>query len=383
MSLRSLSTGLLFAFSISAADREPTLGTWQGTPSAVPASRPRSPASQHRWLILSTGRRAHGRGNLGKNLNDVCFWSDRIGVAVGDRGAYRTDDGGFTWTQLRTEPVGNWSAVALAGPNDIWIAGNKHPGGPGLGFLRHSTDGGQTWQKLLEGDLCQGTDICLTPAPSHPRGHVWIAGGAHGVNFHSPDRGKTWKRIKFGTFFRTMAIDFPGGRPYASALVGYAVGLSQQWKPLAMKTTDSGQTWRRIELPQTATALRVLCFVSPKEGWIGGDDRIVLHTRDGGASWERRHLPDSATGQALTGLMFFRTGHGWASVRQPFDGIGRLIYQHTLYFTPDGGHTWYPELGGSKDVHALWSNGPGTLWAVGNVPGFIANDLVAILDDGK
>lgn len=46
--------------------------------------------------------------------------------------------------------------------------------------------------------------------------------------------------------------------------------------------------------------------------------------------------------------------------------------------TEEGGWTWTPQLSGWKDVHALWSNSPGTCWAVGNTPGFVANDLVAI-----
>jgi hypothetical protein len=54
--------------------------------------------------------------------------------------------------------------------------------------------------------------------------------------------------------------------------------------------------------------------------------------------------------------------------------------RRTLYETWDAGKTWTPVLGGAKHVAALFGLGPARVWAVGDVPGFIQNDLVAILN---
>ncbi|MDP7134807.1 MAG: hypothetical protein QF437_30200, partial [Planctomycetota bacterium] len=53
--------------------------------------------------------------------------------------------------------------------------------------------------------------------------------------------------------------------------------------------------------------------------------------------------------------------------------------RHTLYESHDNGKHWWPVLGGMKSVNRLFAFGPGQLWAVGTVPGYVPNDLVAIL----
>ena len=335
----------------------------------------RAAHAEDRWIILDTGGTGggFGRGDPGKNLWDVCFWDDRVGMAAGDRGVYRTEDGGLTWRKLAppTKQRVGWQAIRMAGTRDVWLAGLVHPGGPGKGYLMHSTDAGRTWQRHLA-DACHGASrLCLTPM-----GDVWLM-TRQAWSFHSPDRGRTWRRVKFGVPLWAADICFPGDVPYATDYVGYAVG-HRHGQPVLVKTVDSGKTWKRLALPPHATSPRRVFFTTSREGWICGSNGQVFYTHDGARQWQARHL--SAPGQHVFGLWFHRTGYGWAAALQPFDGIGKLLFEHTLFVTPDRGITWTPVMSGWKSAHALWSNGPGTCWTVGNAPGFVANDLVGILD---
>jgi len=73
-------------------------------------------------------------------------------------------------------------------------------------------------------------------------------------------------------------------------------------------------------------------------------------------------------------LWFDQLGRGFAAVanhdfRHP---------RRTLYESLDAGETWTALLGGAKHVSALFGRGPRRIWGVGDVPGFIQNDLVVI-----
>jgi len=333
----------------------------------------RAGALTHEWVILDSGGSGggFGKGDVRKNLNDVCFWDDRVGVACGDRGVYRTQNGGLTWQTLplKVARVG-WRTIRLAGPKDIWVGGQIHPGGPGKGFLFHSEDAGQTWQRVLAGRLEGASRLGLTPM-----GDIWVM-TRRAASFHSPDGGRTWQKVDFGLPVDAVDICFPGDVPYATEYVGYVLGYLGN-ESVVLKSTNSGKTWQRLSLPSDVGYLRRLFFTTSREGWVGGNDGRLLYTSDGGLHWQSRDLP--ARGQSLCALWFYRTGEGWVAMQQPFDGIGKLIFDHTLFFTPDGGRTWRPEMSGWKSAQGLWSNGPGTCWVVGNVPGFVPNDLVAIL----
>jgi photosystem II stability/assembly factor-like uncharacterized protein len=112
-------------------------------------------------------------------------------------------------------------------------------------------------------------------------------------------------------------------------------------------------------------------------GWIGMLQGVVLATEDGGTTWQRRDLPAS---QDVTALWFDQLGRGFAAVENGFvqeQGIPRN--GAALYETGDGGRHWIRVLSGKKELNAIFGLGPGRVWAVGDVPGFAKNDLVAIL----
>ncbi len=57
---------------------------------------------------------------------------------------------------------------------------------------------------------------------------------------------------------------------------------------LILHTTDRGETWEKQDSGETVTFYSAH-FVDENEGWIVGDGGIVIHTADGGTSWEKQN----------------------------------------------------------------------------------------------
>jgi photosystem II stability/assembly factor-like uncharacterized protein len=56
---------------------------------------------------------------------------------------------------------------------------------------------------------------------------------------------------------------------------------------------DAGASWRLVKSP-TDELLASVLFTSPTEGWVVGQDELVLHTHDAGESWTQLHFTKDA-----------------------------------------------------------------------------------------
>ena len=127
----------------------------------------------------------------------------------GDRGLYKTTDGGKTWTAVLTidENTGVTDVVMDPRDPDTLVAAayqrRRHvftliDGGPGSG-LHKTTDGGQTWKKITSGlpkeDMGR---IGLALAPTEPDTVYALvetaAASKAGGTFRSTNRGETWEK---------------------------------------------------------------------------------------------------------------------------------------------------------------------------------------------
>jgi photosystem II stability/assembly factor-like uncharacterized protein len=144
-----------------------------------------------------------------------------------------------------------------------------------------------------------------------------------------------------------------------------------------LSSHDSGQTWAVVPLPDAPGSFRDrMYWATSRRGWMAtGGDRLLV-TADGGRQWQSRQLP---TEQIVNALWCDAEGRGFAALQNSV--LDRLRF--TLYQTHDDGRTWTALLGGQKSVNAFFAFGPGQLWAVGNVPGYVPNDLVAILQPAQ
>ena len=110
---------------------------------------------------------------------------NRPDLSVGN-GIYKSTDAGKTWTHLGLRDGQQIPALAVdpRDPNKLFAAVLGHPYGPNAerGIFR-STDGGNTWQKVLYKDEnTGGSDIEIDPSnPDVLYASLWeIAGGAVG-----------------------------------------------------------------------------------------------------------------------------------------------------------------------------------------------------------
>src|SRR5690348_13040865 len=103
----------------------------------------------------------------------------RPDLSVGD-GIYKSTDGGETWQHLGLRDGQQISAIIVdpRDPNRVLAAVLGHPYGPNAerGVFR-STDGGQTWDKVLYTDENTGAvDVALDPAnPQTVFAVLWAA----------------------------------------------------------------------------------------------------------------------------------------------------------------------------------------------------------------
>lgn len=133
--------------------------------------------------------------------------------------------------------------------------------------------------------------------------HGWVVGGTGGTSYDklkpvvmfTADGGKTWENK-----LQNSGIDFPSGEwgwkiQFLSSQIVF-VSLENFTAGAILKTTDGGQSWKRIPItdPQRNVDLEGVGFINEQVGWVGGwgdglDSRkptgTTSGTTDGGATW--------------------------------------------------------------------------------------------------
>jgi photosystem II stability/assembly factor-like uncharacterized protein len=227
----------------------------------------------------------------------------RPDLSVGD-GIYKSTDAGKTWTHLGLRDGQQIPQLAIdpRDPNRVFAAVLGHPYGPNeeRGIFR-STDGGQTWQKVLYKDEnTGGSDVEMDPSkPEVLYASLWEAregpwedgntyGGAGGGLFKSTDGGATWRQLTKGLPQNLEQIDVAiapsnPSRLYATVAAGHEMGI--------YRSDDAGESWSRATT-DSRPALRIgggdlpVPKVDPKNPDIVYSTSIVTwRSADGGKTW--------------------------------------------------------------------------------------------------
>jgi photosystem II stability/assembly factor-like uncharacterized protein len=225
----------------------------------------------------------------------------RPDLSVGD-GVYKSTDAGKTWTHLGLRDGQQIPQIAVD-PHDanrLYVAVLGHPYGPNeeRGIFR-STDGGQTFQKVLYKDEnTGGSDVQIDPA--HPdtvyaclweaREGAWENGAFAGISggiFKSTDGGTTWNQLKGGlpeVVQANLAIAPSNpNRIYATAASLRGVGI--------YRSEDAGGTWTKItDDPRPAGRIGGGDLAVPKVDPKNPDVVYITSTvswksTDGGKTW--------------------------------------------------------------------------------------------------
>ena len=187
----------------------------------------------------------------------------RPDLATGD-GVYKSADAGKTWTHLGLRDARQIAAILVdpQDPNRLFVAALGHPYGPNAerGVFR-STDGGQTFQKVLyKGENTGAADLAFDP--SNPRtiyATLWAARVApweirSGASFITAGSG-IFKSTDGGGNWRPLTKGLPGADEGLSR-IGIAVAPSEPSRIYASVeanknggvyvSNDAGETWRLI-----------------------------------------------------------------------------------------------------------------------------------------
>jgi photosystem II stability/assembly factor-like uncharacterized protein len=217
----------------------------------------------------------------------------------GERGLYKTTDGGHTWKVMLTvsENTGVTDVVMDPRNPEVLLAATyqrrRHvwtlvDGGPECG-LQRSTDGGNTWKKITAGlpkeDMGR---IGLALAPSNPDTiyAVLEAANKSGGFYRSVDGGVNWeRRSDYGTsspqYYQELVVDpVNADRVYAM----------DTWMQVSQ---DGGKSFQKVGEKQKHVDNHAL-WIDPENSdhLLAGCDGGLYESRDRATSWEfKPNLP--------------------------------------------------------------------------------------------
>lgn len=325
-------------------------------------------ASQHIGRILVDPR----NGNVVLVAAEGPLWS-----AGGERGVYRTADGGATWsaalqidentgvTDLEFDPSNPDVVYAAAYQRRRHVWGFL-AGGPKSGIWK-STDNGVTWRRvetgLPKGDMGK---IGLAVTPADPTlVYATIEANEEERGFYrSRDRGESWEK-------RNGYISGGTGPHYYQEIEASPEdpGLIYQMDVFINVTRDGGSTFRILETGHDKHSDNHALWIDPANGrhMLVGTDAGLYESFDEGSTW--RHFPNLPISQ------FYKVA---LSNREPFyDILGGAQDLGTLHgpsrtLNRDGirNQDWYVPLGADGYGVAFDPRDPDILylmWQEGNL----------------
>ncbi|MEO0339264.1 MAG: glycosyl hydrolase, partial [Bacteroidota bacterium] len=223
-------------------------------------------------------------------------------VSWGD-GVYKSLDGGESWKNMglsQSEHIGkilidprNTDVVYVAAQGPLWKAGGERG-------VYKTSDGGQSWEQVLE--ISENTGVAdLVFDPKNPdilyaasyqrRRHVGIlvAGGEESRIFKSTDGGQTWKKLSRGLPSGDLGRIAIAVSPQQSNVLYAMIAGSDDSQSGFYRSEDYGESWSKkndyvIVDPQYYGEI----FADPHQfDKVYVVDVIIRYTEDGGANFNR------------------------------------------------------------------------------------------------
>lgn len=220
-------------------------------------------------------------------------------------GVYKSTDAGKTWKHLGLEATQHISRIRIHpdNPDIVYVAaqGQLYGRNEERGIFK-STDGGESWEKILYVDDRTGcSELSMGPVdPNILYAAMWehqrlpwkiISGGPGSGLYKSMDGGATWEELTEGLPEEKgkMAIDVCPSNP--QKVYALIESDSQQEKGGLFVSNDAGHSWSRVSadhrLVQRAWYYTEV-FADPKDhNTVYVLSAPALRSIDGGKNWER------------------------------------------------------------------------------------------------
>jgi photosystem II stability/assembly factor-like uncharacterized protein len=178
-------------------------------------------------------------------------------VGYGD-GVYRSSDGGETWTNLGLKKSQHISKIVVRpGHSDVvWVAaqGPLWSKGGERGLYR-TTDGGRTWERMLGDDAWTGaTDLVMDPRDPdllyaatwqrHRNVAAYMGGGPGSAIYRSTDGGETWEKLTEGLPKSNMGKIGLAISPQRPDVIYAAIELDRRTGAV-YRSADRGGSWTK------------------------------------------------------------------------------------------------------------------------------------------
>ena len=298
-------------------------------------------------------------------------------VGYGD-GVYKSIDGGGTWTNVGlkdSEHIGgiiidprDSKTVYVAAQGPLWRDGGDRG-------LYKTTDGGQTWNKVL--DISDKTGInevwfdprnfdVLYASSYQRRRHVWtlIDGGPESAIYKSTDAGKNWKKLENGLPKVDKGKIGLAVSPVNPDVI-YAIVEAANQESGFFRSTNGGSSWeKRSSYVSTSPQYYNEIMADPKEvGKVYSMDTFMMVTEDGGKNFRKvgessKHVDNHAfwinpkdTENLLVGCD--------GGIYESFDGGKSWTFTANLPITQfyrvavDNDKPFYNVYGGTQDNNTL------------------------------
>ncbi|MGA9544728.1 MAG: glycoside hydrolase, partial [Candidatus Sulfotelmatobacter sp.] len=257
-------------------------------------------------------------------------------------------DAGKTWTHLGLRDGFQIPALAIdpRDPNRVFAAVLGHPYGPNeeRGLFR-STDGGQTWQKVISKDENTGaSDVEIDPSnPDTIYASMWEAregpwedgnlfNGTGGGLFKSTDGGTTWHPLTNGLPKDLSQINVAIAPTDSRRL--YATIAMASGKLAVYRSDDAGENWyKATDDPRPSGRIGGGDLAIPKVDSKNADivycvSTVTMRSTDGGKTWSGfRGAPGGDDYQNI-----------WINPNNP--NIILIVSDQGAIITVNGGASW-------------------------------------------
>lgn len=228
-----------------------------------------------------------------------------LSLSVAKAQSFELKNSGTNFILYNVSVPQNNETIAFAG-------GSQYTDDTAAGVIVRTTDAGETWETVYEGDNIQTLDF-VTPLKG-------FAGGYAPTLKLTEDGGQNWQEVNVGSnvyvFFVVKFFDENKG------LILY---LTQDYEMEVRTTDDGGQTWNLSQNPPQHGIMSI-DYADENTLFAVGYSGSVYRSVDGGNNWE---LIQSSGMSINLGVNFKDAQNGVYSGEEG-----------DLYVTHDGGNSW-------------------------------------------